>query len=675
LPGFCFIYIDIADFEIRCNMYSIKLPGRKHLLRQFFRARTRTSGWKGAWSNMIEIALNNVEKYYGANHVLKGATFEINEGERVALLGENGAGKSTLFKILTGSEGYDNGERILRKGASIGFLEQIPEFPVGYTVREVLYSAFQEVLAIHNEMSYLEKLMANSATGEILEKYGRLQELFESQNGYSIEEQISRVCQGLKIVQGWCDQEFNSLSGGEKTRVKLAQLILQSPNILLLDEPTNHLDLSSIEWLENFLNDYQGTIFLISHDRYFLDKLVNRVLELVHGKIDNYQGNFTNYVREKEERYQNQLNRYEAEQKKIEQLEAAAKRMHEWAKMADNPALHRQAFSIEKRVERLAKTEKPPVVKGMENRFVESAFSGQAVIMTQRVSKAYNQKIVLHGCDLSVRKGERVAVFGDNGSGKSTFLKILIGEITPDSGLVKVGTSIRYGYLPQVVSFQEPAATVLELLRKELRESEYQVRRCLAKFNFRNEDIFKTVGKLSGGEKTRLKLCLLMQRELNLLLLDEPTNHLDIASRQWLEEALTQFQGTMLFVSHDRYFVNRFATRIIELNQGLIDDFSGDYECYKLKKAEVLIKKSTRTQWGKEPSKASPKELSTIKPLDLRKKLETDILALEAKLNLMDEQIQLSSNDCERLMVLAKEREAIESKINDLYEQWVLTEG
>lgn len=627
---------------------------------------------------MIEIALTDIEKYYGANQILKGVTFEVHQGERLALLGENGAGKSTLFKILAGIEGYDAGQLAVRKGVSLGFLEQIPMFPVADAVREVLYSVFREVFAIRVEMTHLEKEMASGVSPKILEQYGRLQELFESQNGYSIDEQIQRVCVGLRIPPDFLGKPFHCLSGGEQTRIQLARLILQSPDILLLDEPTNHLDLSSIEWLEEFLCAFRGTVILISHDRYFLDRVVGRVVDLVGGKAEIYQGNFSDYAREKTERYQSQLQHYEDEQKKIRQLETAAKRMHEWAKMADNPAMHRQAFNIEKRIERMAKTEKPVATKQMVNHFSGTSFSGQEVINVRQLTKVYGENTVLRECDFRVRKGERVAVLGDNGSGKSTLLKVIVGELLSDSGKVKIGESVRYAYLPQVITFSAPSATVLETVRCELRQDEYQARLRLSKFNFRNEAVFKKVEALSGGEKSRLKLCLLMRDELNLLLMDEPTNHLDIVSREWLEGALDEFDGTMVFVSHDRYFVNRFATRIVELNNGLLNNFDGNFDFYRSRckqqlQAELASKEPMSAPKG--PSKEQKRNEHVKKGVAYKKpeeiyKAEELIVEWEAKLALVDEAMRLNGNDSEKLMLLYEERQAIENELNRVYELW-----
>jgi ATP-binding cassette, subfamily F, member 3 len=658
LPGFCFIYI--ANETL--GYYALKLPGRKDLLRRLFFPRVGRR-------IMIEIAVNNMVKYYGANQVLQGVSLEIRQGERVALLGNNGAGKSTLFRIIAGKEEYDQGELMIRKGVSVGYLEQNPDYTADVMVGELLYTVYGEVYAIHQEMNRLERLMEDNVSGEMLAKYGRLQQTFESRNGYVLDEQVNRVCRNLKIDQDWLAKKIQSLSGGEKTRVMLARLLLQSPEILLLDEPTNHLDVSSIEWLEEFLTGYCGTVVLISHDRFFLDQVVGRVAELIEGRVELYQGNFTYYAREKEERYRNNLKHYEDEQRQIQRLEVAAKRMHEWAKAADNPNMHRQAFSIEKRIARMAKTEKPLSEKLLKKQFSDYSFSGSELIYLQELIKSFNGQPVLRGLDLLVRKGERVAVLGANGSGKSTLLKIITGELVPDSGVVKIGTSIRYAYLPQMVTFLNPELTMLETVRTELRNSEEQARRILAQFNFRAEAVKKPTGTLSGGEKSRLKLCLLMQRDINLLLLDEPTNHLDIASRQWLEAALDDFEGAIVFVSHDRYFINRFATRIAELNQGVFRDFHGNYDFYKGQKQELAFEKPLPSE--RETRKILKKNaaVKTNRAPDI--KLEDRIDEWEAKLTLVYKEMELHGKNYERLVSLSKDRVEIEAEIKHLYELWV----
>ncbi|SHI46080.1 ribosomal protection-like ABC-F family protein [Lutispora thermophila] len=622
---------------------------------------------------MIEIGLKNLEKYYGANHVLKGVTFEIMQGERIGLLGKNGAGKTTLFKILAGVEGIDGGSKMVRKGATVGLLDQIPDFPESYTVYDVLYSAFDDLMKIHNQMKELEKIMEKAVTDAVLRRYGNLQQLFEAKDGYSIEGNINRICIGLKIDNDMASREFNKLSGGEKTRIMLGRLMLEKPDILLLDEPTNHLDLSSIEWLENFFSEYKGTAIIISHDRYFLDKVVNRIVEIVDGKAELYEGNYSYYVKEKQQRYEIQLAKYNEEQKKIKQLEEAAKRMHEWAKIADNGAMHKRAFSIEKRIERMEKTDKPVSERSINGGFSQCDFSSKDVVLAKGLKKYYGDKKVIENLDLLIRKNENVAILGDNGSGKSTLIKIITGEVKPDGGTIKLGDSMRFAYLPQIVTFDNPKLSILETVIQELNMQEGPARSLMAKYKFKQEDVHKTVENLSGGEKSRLRLCIMMQKDVNLLILDEPTNHLDIVSREWLESALEDFSGTLVFVSHDRYFINKFASRICEMVDGNIEDYYGDYEYYKERKAikqeqkeSLPVKKEkVKREKGEKPNK---KEDDSYKKLE---ELENLINSLEEKLKDINISMENSGDDYEALSSLYDEKTTIEEELDTLYEQWV----
>ncbi len=623
---------------------------------------------------MIEIALQDIEKYYGANHVLKGVTFEVNQGERVGLLGKNGAGKTTLFKVLAGIENMDNGNKMMRKDTVIGLLHQIPEFPGKYTAYDVLYSAFEDLMEVHSQMRALEKLMERQASDEILKRYGSLQQLFEAQNGYSIEENINRICIGLKIDKDMAEKEFNMLSGGEKTRVMLGKLMLENPDILLLDEPTNHLDLSSIEWLEGFLKEYKGTSIIISHDRYFLDKVVNRIVEIVDGKAEVYEGNYSYYIREKQERYESQLAKYNQEQKKIKQLEEAAKRMHEWAKRADNEAMHKRAFSIEKRIERMDKTDKPVIEGNMNTVFQEYGFSGKDMVYAKGLCKNYGDKKVLDGLDFLVQKNERIAVLGDNGSGKSTLIKIITGEAEADEGIAKMGDSVRYAYLPQIVTFENPRLTILETVIQALSLREGQARSLLAKYKFKQEEVHKTVENLSGGEKSRLRLCIMMQKDVNLLILDEPTNHLDIDSREWLESALEDFAGTLIFVSHDRYFINKFGSRISEISDGKIIDFYGDYEYYKEKK--IFSRQENKEEVRVKAEKRQHEKIETVdkkakESEEKHRDLEALIDSLEANLTDINCSMENCSEDYEALDSLYKEKVKIEAELEKLYEKWL----
>lgn len=632
---------------------------------------------------MIEIALNSIEKYYGANQVLKGLSLEIQKGERVGLLGKNGAGKTTVFKIIAGIEKQDAGARMVRKDTVIGMLDQLPQYPGDCTAEHVLYSAFESLHELKVKMVELEKLMgAGAADVHILSSYGKLQQAFEAMDGYTTEESIDRVCTGLKIDRDMRDKLFSNLSGGEKTRVVLGRLILQNPDIILLDEPTNHLDLSSIEWLEDYLQQFKGTAVIISHDRYFLDTIVKRIIEVADGKAEVYEGNYSYYAVEKDKRYQLQLEKYEQEQKKIKQLESAAKRMHEWAKNADNPHMHRRAFSIEKRIERMEKTDRPVHESSMKSHFNEYGFSGRDVVVFSSISKVFGERNILNNIDFIVQRGERVAILGSNGTGKSTLVKVITGEIKADKGSCRVGESIKYAYLPQHIIFENPDATMLEMVRNELEISEGSARELLARFKFNKEDVHKRVKNLSGGEKSRLRLCIQMQSNANLLLLDEPTNHLDIHSREWLENALSEFGGTIIFVSHDRYFINRFATRVSELANGKIMDYYGDYEFYKVRKLEVLKAKESEKRMNtktairdvkpkrdsyKEKDKATSDKRAEVH----REKLENNILVLEARLSDINMEMQNSDDDYLRLDTLYKQKTELEEKIQELYNQWL----
>ena len=443
---------------------------------------------------MIEFSVTNLVKAFTiGDNILDGLTFHINQGERVGLLGKNGSGKSTLFKILTGELDYDEGEISIAPGHRMGLISQIPVYPEGCTVEAVLETAFQRVRRIEKEMKELEEQMAaGNASRTVMERYDKLSTDFELAGGYDTAVQVNKICNGLGIPDAMRQQPFASLSGGEQTRVNLGRLILEDTDILLLDEPTNHLDLHAVEWLESYLKGFPGTVLTISHDRYFLDQVVTRVIEINRGKAEFYAGNYSFYAVEKEKRYREQLKQYEKEQAKIAQLSAVATVMHQ----RGTEKMHKTAFAMEKRIERLRSTERPMA----KERALKMQFSSW----------------------------ERIALLGDNGTGKTTFLKILLGDELPDKGWVHYGPTVRKGCLPQIVQFEDPERTLLDTMLWEQGCSAQEARDRLGAFRFQGEDVFKPVNTLSGGERSRLKLCMLMDERINFLVLDEPTNHLTL---------------------------------------------------------------------------------------------------------------------------------------------------
>jgi ATPase subunit of ABC transporter with duplicated ATPase domains len=617
---------------------------------------------------MVDISIQNVKKAFEeGKDILNGLSFEINEGEHVGLLGKNGAGKTTLFRIMAGELEADEGVVVLPKNRRLGLISQIPKYPEGYTTEDVLISAQQRLLDIKLKMENLEQQMAAGHSPELLRDYDALVFEFERSGGYDLEFERNRVANGLEIPQRQREQLFSTLSGGEKTRVNLARLILENTDILLLDEPTNHLDINATEWLEEYLGKFKGTVLIISHDRYFLDNVVTRTIEISGGRAEFYGGNYSFYVTEKERRYQEQLKKYESEQTEARRLQEAADRLYQWGTVNKN--LMKKSFAIQSRIERLVKTERPVKEKALGARFGEKEFHGDEVLVLKGVSKYYDGKKLFSDLGLLVQGGERIALIGDNGTGKSTLIKIILEELKPDSGIIKKGPSIKTAYLPQIVHFAHPYRTLVDTLVYEEDCSPQTARNRLGAFKFSGEDVFKCVGDLSGGEQSRLKLCTLMKEGVNFLILDEPTNHLDIASREWIEEAVEDYGETLLFVSHDRYFISRFATRIWELEDGKITDFKGTYEKYRAMKTSP-IKPGPASKEAKATQKEKPK-----KPASAEKqlaKLEREISVLEEKLNTIAAQKEEYCADYEKLMELDREEAGLREQLDAKYEEWAV---
>ena len=617
---------------------------------------------------MVDISVKDLNKFFviGEN-LLQGLSFEIQEGECVAILGRNGCGKTTLFKILTGEMDYDGGEVYVNPNKKLGLISQIPRFPEAYTVEDVLRTAFSVLTATKKKMEALEAAMAQGATQEQLREYATLVNRFQSGGGYDMDVDVDKNCNGLGITAEQRPQLFDSLSGGEKTRINLARLLLEKTDILLLDEPTNHLDLNSVEWLEAYIKAFKGTVLTISHDRYFIDQVADRVIEIVDGHGEFYSGNYSFYMGEKQARFDLQMKQYEQEQAKLKQLGYTVERMKGWG--INNRTLYRRAMSIQHRMERIQKTERPKAERTMKASFGEKDFSGDVVFKLKNVSKSFGDRVLFSDVNLNVEGGERIALLGDNGTGKSTFIKCLLGE-EDCQGKIQFGPTVKWGYLPQIIHFDHPERSLYDTMLYEKNLTPQMARDRLGAFLFQGEDVFKTVGTLSGGEQSRLRLCMLMDEKINLLILDEPTNHLDIASREWVEAAIEEFEGVLLFVSHDRYFIEKFAERIWLLEDGAIRDFRCGYKKYRSileheAQARQLPAAPAAPKQRKEKPRSGPKDSDK-----LVKKLEREIEKQEKVVADLEEKIQAAASDYQELNRLMGEKEAAEESLMELMEQW-----
>ena len=617
---------------------------------------------------MIDISVKDLVKSFDEDeNLLDGISFDVQSGERVGLLGKNGAGKTTLFKILTGEMDYNSGEIAFAQGKKVGLISQIPVYPAEFMVNDVLRAAFSSLDKIKARMRQLEKTMTEHTPKEILSEYDALTSRFEAGGGYEIDTETDKICNGLMISQTQREQLFSSLSGGEKTRVNLARLLLEKTDILLLDEPTNHLDMHAVEWLEEYISRFKGTVLTISHDRYFLDRVVNRIIEISNGKAEFYSGNYSFYVQEKQARFELQLKQYEKEQAKLSQLGFTLERMKGWG--INNRTLYRRAMSIQHRMDRIEKTDKPKAEKTMRARFAERSFFGDEVLSVKGLGKAFDGRTLFHDVELQVAGSERIAILGDNGTGKTTFLKVLLGE-EAGAGKIKFGPTVKWAYLPQIIHFEHPERTLLDTMLYEKNCTVQTARDRLGAYLFEGEDVFKTVSSLSGGEQSRLRLCMLMDEKINLLILDEPTNHLDLASREWVEDALEEYEGALLFVSHDRYFVDKFATRIWELENQTIRDFPCGYEKYRSIKAFEAMQTAAPAKEKRE-KKEKPKQTGGSKAIEKKiKNLEREIEKQETLVAEFDEKIAAASSDYQELARLMEEKQTEEEKLSGMMDEW-----
>ncbi len=624
---------------------------------------------------MIDIQVEGLIKSFEiGKNVLDGVTFQIDQGERVGLLGRNGAGKSTLFRILTGELEPDEGQAIIASGRRVGLISQIPVYPAGCTVEDVLRSAFARLQKLGEEMESLtERMAAGENDPALLRRYDTLSARFEAFGGYDTDVAVDKVANGLSIPRDMRQRLFDALSGGEKTRVNLGRLILEDTDILLLDEPTNHLDLHATEWLEDYIARFRGTVLTISHDRYFLDRVVTRVIEIEDGKPNFYSGNYSFYAVEKERRYQERMKQYEKEQAKIHQLEKAADQLRLWAFQGMDKT-YRRAISMEKRIERMRTTAKPTKAKKMDARFSSAEFHGDEVLALKGLTKGFDGRTLFEGINLRMEGGERIGLIGDNGTGKSTLLKMIVGEENPDAGRIRQGPQVRPAYLPQIVHFDHPEWSILDnMLAAKRGLSPQSARNRLAAYDFCGEDVFKPVSVLSGGEQSRLRLCMLMDDEINLLILDEPTNHLDIASREWIEEAVESYDGALLFVSHDRYFINRFATRIWEIADGTITDYPMGFTQYRELKAREEAERQSAPAGKREKGPQQEKPRAGRAQQQAKRQLticQREMDKLEEAIRRKEAEMEAAASDYERYGALYAEKEAMDEELLALMERW-----
>ena len=536
---------------------------------------------------MIEIELNNIVKSYGLKSVLNGMNLILKTGERAALIGCNGAGKSTVLKIIMKQENISSGTINISKNATIGMLKQIYEYEEkNQNVYNFLQRSFEKFFELEMKLKKLESEMSNEKNeqkmNKLLQKYGNIQQEYIQIGGYEVQEKFNKVCSGLQINEKMLNQNYNELSGGEKTIVNLGALLLKEPNILLLDEPTNHLDMERLEWLEKFLKEYKGTILMVSHDRYFLDKIATKTILLENGKEKIYFGNYSYFLKEDEKRTLSEFENYKNQQKMIKKMKESIKTLRRFGELAKNEMFFKRAKSIEKKLAKIDPLPQADLNKKtlLNIKLNMDSRSGKEVIIISNLIKNFENKSIFENANLQINYGEKIALIGKNGAGKSTLLKLIMNEEYGYKGKIKIGQSVKIGYIPQEIKFDDDNQTILNFFEEFDSRSETEIRTSLAKYMFRGNDVFKKVSSLSGGEKVRLILAKLLKKNVNFLILDEPTNHIDIETRELLEEAIKEYPGTVLFVSHDRYFINNLAERIVELKDGKIFSYVGNYDEY-----------------------------------------------------------------------------------------------
>ena len=646
------------------------------------------------------LACHNINKAFGEHVIVHDGSFHIEEREKAALVGINGAGKSTILKMIMGQEPLDNGDVILAKGRTIGYLAQHQDLLAGNTIYEELCTAKADIFALEQQIRAIEielKHLSGDALKDRLDTYNRLQSEFEDKNGYACESETTGVLKGLGFSEEDFAKQTDTLSGGQKTRVSLGKLLLTKPDILLLDEPTNHLDLNSVAWLETFLMNYPGAVFIVSHDRYFLNRVVTKVVEIEHGEIRTYLGNYKAYSAKKQQIRDAQLKEYFNQQREIRHQQAVIEKLRSF----NREKSIRRAESREKMLEKLTPVEKPVETVQEMHLTLEPAYtSGNDVLSVDGLSKQFDGQVLFQDVDFEIKRGEHVAVIGDNGTGKTTLLKILNQVIQADSGMFTLGAKVRIGYYDQEHHVLHDEKTIFDEISDDYPSlNNTQIRNTLAAFQFTGDDVFKEIRSLSGGEKGRVSLAKLMLSEANFLILDEPTNHLDITSKEILEEALNNYSGTVLYVSHDRYFINQTASRILELVNRTFVNYIGNYDYYLEKKEELTRAYTSAGNLAAGSGTASASPSSGSAPVsdsklswqeqkeqqarerkrknDL-KKTEEEISRLEDRNTQIDHELTLEEvySNSVKCQELSTERAENEARLEELYERWEeLAEG
>lgn len=635
---------------------------------------------------MQALKVNGLGKAYGVHELFKDVWFEVARGEKVGFVGQNGAGKTTLLRCLLGQEEYDTGSVQLSQAATIGYVEQQADFGGG-TLYEEFESAFADIIALGEKKKELEKKIASNDDEKLLQDYGKVAERFESLGGYNFASRIKKVAFGLGFTEKDFAKAVSAFSGGQRTRIGLAKALLREPDFLFLDEPTNHLDIESIEWLENFLHDYPGGVLLISHDRFFLDRVVTRVLEIENKRVTNYAGNYSYYTKVKAERRAALKTAFEKQQEYIHKTEEYIRRYKAGIKS-------KQARGREKQLNRLERITLPPEAAAFNYfAFHAPAECAQRVLDLEDVSAAYGSQQVFSNLSLNIRKGDGVALVGPNGAGKTTLLKIILGEMETPTGRVKIGNRVKVGYFSQQHEGLHPESTVLEEITYSYGIDEEKARQYLGAFLFRGDDVYRLVGELSGGEQSRLAFLKLMLTGANFLVLDEPTNHLDIPAKEAVEEALMAFTGTFLVVSHDRYFLDKVTNYTVELADGVLTPYEGSYSYYRQKKellleeareeAEARKKKQSAAPGAKPAAVSQPKQqakkadkvyagLSDAKKQELLQRAEAEIAMAEAELKGIEFQLNQPEvqSQPEKSREMAAAYAAKEKEIEERYQKW-----